>query len=177
MVHNFRGSLIASSSSLVFRRRMRLRFEGTSGRSRSLSSIPCGATDSHRGRLPKRRGVLTIEMLLVLPILLFVLMGVFEFSILFFARANVVQACRTAARQASLRSVDQSQVENIVRRVLTPSLQRNLIVLYEPAVRSGEAVTVAVQVPMKNAAPDLLWPIGFSLEGRYLTQETSFLRE
>ena len=129
----------------------------------------------HRGR--RRRGVLTIELIMVLPILLIVLMAVFEFSILFFARASVVQACRTAARQASLGSTDQDQVEAVVRRVLSPSLQNNLVVYFAPAAKSGEVATVAVQVPMTNAAPDLLWPIGFSLRGRYLVQETCVVRE
>jgi len=125
----------------------------------------------------KRRGVLTIEMLMVLPIFLFILLGVFEFSILFFARASVVDACRTAARQAAMGSIDQEQMEGVVRRVLSPSLQNNLVVYFAPAARSGEVATVAVQVPMTNAAPDLLWPIGFSLQGRYLVQETSVVRE
>lgn len=125
----------------------------------------------------KRQGVLTIEMLMVLPIFLFILLGVFEFSILFFARASVVDACRTAARQAAMGSIDQEQMEGVVRRVLSPSLQNNLVVYFAPAARSGEVATVAVQVPMTNAAPDLLWPIGFSLQGRYLVQETSVVRE
>ncbi|MDB5387243.1 MAG: TadE family protein [Planctomycetaceae bacterium] len=125
----------------------------------------------------RRRGVLTIEMLLVLPILLFVLLAVFEFSILLFARSSVVQACRVAARQASLAAVDQNQVEAIVQLVLSPNLQTNMVVNYVPASRSGEVTTVAIQVPMSNAAPDLLWPIGFSLQGRYLTQETCVVKE
>lgn len=145
------------------------------GHSRSLATATPADRKVHR--LWRRRGVLTIEMLLVLPILLFVLMAVFEFSILLFARSSVVQSCRVAARQASLGAVDQSQVEDVVRQVLSPNLQNNLVVNYIPASRSGEVVTVYVQVPMTNAAPDLLWPIGFSLQGRYLTQETCVVRE
>jgi uncharacterized protein (UPF0333 family) len=125
----------------------------------------------------RRRGVMTIELLLVLPILLFVILAVFEFSILLFARSSVVQACRVAARQASLTAVDQNQVEDVVRQVLSPNLQSNMVVNYVPGNRSGDVTTVFVQVPMTNAAPDLLWPIGFSLQGRYLTQETCVVRE
>lgn len=125
----------------------------------------------------RRRGVLTIEMILVLPIVFIVLMAVFEFSILFFARSSVVQACRVGARQASLGVTDEAEILATVNRVLSPNLQRNHRVYVIPAERSGEITTVGLQVPMATAAPDLLWPIGFSLQGRYLTEETSLVRE
>jgi Flp pilus assembly protein TadG len=125
----------------------------------------------------RRRGVLTIELLLILPILLFILLAVFEFSVLLFARSSVVTACNVAARQASLGSMNQEQVEEIVRQVLSPSLQNQLVVYYIPGSRSGEVTTVGIQVPMTNATPDLLWPIGFSLQGRYLTQQSYVVRE
>ncbi len=125
----------------------------------------------------RRRGVLTIEMLMVLPILIIVLMAVFEFSILFFARSSVVQASRLAARQASLGTMSQEELEELVSRVLTPALQRGHEVYLIPAQRAGEITTVGLRVPMSSAAPDLLWPVGFSLQGRYLAEETSLVRE
>ena len=128
-------------------------------------------------RRKRRHGVMTIEMLLVLPILFTVLLGVFEFSILFFARSSVVQACRVAARRASLGVTEQSDIEAIVNQVLSPGLQNNHAVYLIPAARAGEITTVGLQVPMSSAAPDLLWPIGFSLQGRFLTEEISVVRE
>ncbi len=124
-----------------------------------------------------RRGILTIEMLMVLPILVIVLMAVFEFSILFFARSSVVQASRLAARQASLGTISQEELEQIVSQVLSPTLQRDHEVYLIPATRAGEVLTVGLRVPMSSAAPDLLWPVGFSLKGRYLAEETSLVRE
>ena len=118
-----------------------------------------------------------MEMILVLPILFTVLMAVFEFSILFFARSSVVQACRAAARRASMGITDQVEIEAVVNRVLSPSLQVNHTVYYIPAERAGEITTVGLTVPMSAAAPDLLWPVGFSLQGRYLAEETSVVRE
>jgi hypothetical protein len=125
----------------------------------------------------RRRGLLTIEMLIVLPILFTVLLAVFEFSILFFARSSVVQACRAAARRASLGVTDQAEIEDVVNRVLSPNLQYNHTVYFIPAERAGEITTVGLTVPMSTAAPDLLWPIGFSLQGRFLIEETSVVRE
>lgn len=130
-----------------------------------------------RSPLRKRRGILSIELLLILPIFFVVLMAVFEFSMLFFARSSVVQASRVAARRAALGAQDLEEIEEEVRRILKPSLQPNLIVQFIPAERSGDVTTVSVQVPMANAAPDMLWGLGFSLEDQYLTEETSVIRE
>lgn len=131
------------------------------------------------GRTPVRRrgGLLSMEMILVLPILFTVLMGIFEFSMLFFARSSVVQACRAASRRAAIGVADQAEIEEVVRRVLSPSLQYNHSVYYIPAERAGEITTVGLTVPMSSAAPDLLWMVGFSLQGRYLAEETSVVRE
>ena len=128
-------------------------------------------------RAVRRRGVLTIEMLMVLPILVIALMAVFEFSMLFFARSSVVQASRLAARQATLGVTTQEELDALVNRVLSPALAQNHEVYLIPASRAGEVVTVGLRVPMSSAAPDLLWPVGFSLQGRYLAEETSLVRE
>ena len=127
---------------------------------------------------PRRRGgFLSMELVLVLPILGIVLMALFEFSILFFARTAVVEASRAGARAATLPLANAESVEQEVRRVLSPPLQRGLQVNVSPGSRSGDVVLVAVSVPMRTAAPDLLWPIGYSLQGRQLYSETSMLTD
>ena len=108
------------------------------------TSIDKSAPNLSRSGRRRRGGLLTMEMILVLPILFTVLMAVFEFSILFFARSSVVQACRAAARRASLGVTDQSEIEEVVRRVLSPNLQYNHTVYYIPAERAGEITTVGL---------------------------------
>jgi hypothetical protein len=141
---------------------------------RESRELRCSAVP---GKSRRRSGVITIEMIMVLPILMIVLMAVFEFSMLFFARSSVVQASRLAARQASLGVTNQAELEQLVSRVLSPTLQQGFQVYVIPAERSGEITTVGLKVPMSSAAPDLLWPAGFSLQGRYLAEETSLVRE
>lgn len=114
---------------------------------------------------------------MTLPILMFLLLGLFEFSLLFYARSSVVEASRAGARAASLAGVDRDHVEREVRRILPPAMQEDSQVDYEPGSRSGETVTVGVRVPMAAAAPDLLWVVGYSLEDRDLYAETSMIRE
>lgn len=118
-----------------------------------------------------------MELVLTLPILLLVLFAVLEFGLLFFARSSVVQASRTVARQAALRNVTAEDIETQVKAVLSPSLQRGMVIHYQPAERSGETVTVGIEVPMVAAAPDLLWTVGYSLQGRSLYAETTLIQE
>jgi Flp pilus assembly protein TadG len=118
-----------------------------------------------------------MELVLTLPILATLLFGLFEFSLLFFARAEVVEACRAGARQATLHGATRDDVESDVRAALSPQLQQGLEVGAVLDGDSGDMVTVAVRVPMSSAAPDLLWPVGFSLEGRHLQCTTTMARE
>ena len=118
-----------------------------------------------------------MELVLTLPILGILLMGLFEFSLLFFARADVVEACRAGARKATLHNATIADVENEVWRTLPPHLLNNAEVDARTDVVPGELVVVAVRVPMSTASPDLLWPVGFSLKGRNLYCETRMAKE
>lgn len=124
-----------------------------------------------------RRGVLSLELILTLPILLIVLMGLFEFTVLFYSRSLVVEATRVGARKASLPGATAESVEEEIRNVLSPRLQTGIQVGVDVGLHSGDVVVVSVQTPMTSASPDLLWPIGLSLNGRNLYSETRMIRE
>ena len=128
-------------------------------------------------RRSRRRGVLSMELVFTLPILGLLLMGLLGFSLLFFARADVADACRAGARKATLHGATAQAVEDEIRRTLSPRLQQQMEVSADLNVRSGAMVQVAVRVPMSSASPDLLWPAGFSLDGRYLYCETRMAKE
>jgi Flp pilus assembly protein TadG len=118
-----------------------------------------------------------MELVLTLPILGIVLLGLLEFTILFFARSTVVEACRAGARLATLPFTSVEAVEAQVLQLLGPRLQQGVQVTVQPGLRSGDVVTVAVRVPMSMAAPDLLWPIGYSLQGQDVYAELSMVKE
>lgn len=120
---------------------------------------------------------MTMELILTLPLLFIVLLGLLEFSILFFARGNVVEASRVGARHASLRGASQESVEFAVRQILSPAYAGQSQVSVQFGQSTGDLVAVDVHVPMSRAAPDLLWPIGFSLDGRELIGSTRMLME
>ncbi len=124
-----------------------------------------------------RRGILSMELLLTLPILGVMLLGLFEFTLLFYSRSLVVEASRAAARRATFAGATLADVEFEARRILTPQLQQGMTVYAEFGEHSGDLVWVGVEVPMAAAAPDLLWPIGLGINGRDLYSETRMVRE
>lgn len=125
----------------------------------------------------QRRGVLSMELVLTLPILAVVLLGLFEFTWLFYSRSLVVEASRAGARKGTLSGVDPAEIDAEVRRVLPSRFHDGLAVTSDLGMHSGDIVRVAVEVPMSVAAPDLLWPIGAGLNGRNLYSETRMVRE
>lgn len=118
-----------------------------------------------------------MELVLTLPILFVMLLGLFEFTMLFYSRSLVVEASRAAARKATLPGATDEAIEAEVRRVLSPALQNGMQIGVELGNRSGDLVIVSVEVPMNSASPDLLWPIGAGLSGRSLYSETRMVRE
>ncbi|MFM9966409.1 MAG: TadE/TadG family type IV pilus assembly protein [Planctomycetaceae bacterium] len=132
---------------------------------------------SRKSKPRRRAGVLSMELAMTLPILALVLAGLFEFTMLFFARGEVVEASRVAARKASLPGATVEDVEDEVLKVLHPRYHNSLQVDAQLGEKSGDVVAVLVTVAMSDAAPDLLWPIGYSLQGRPLLSETCMIRE
>jgi len=124
-----------------------------------------------------RRGILSAELLLTLPILTVLLFGLLEFSLLFFARGDVVEASRAGARAARLHGATEESVEAEVRYSLGGRLAPHARVLMDLGHKTGDEVSVAVEVPMATASPDLLWLIGYSLNGRELLCETRMAKE
>ncbi len=109
-------------------------------------------------------GFVSLEVILVLPMFMILLLGLCEFSLLFSARGQVVEAARAGARIATL--VDDVVVEEEVRQTLSHHLGAYARVDSRLGKYSGDEVLVQVRVPMASATPDLLWPIGYSVRGR-----------
>jgi len=124
-----------------------------------------------------RRGMLSMELVLTLPLLFVVLMALFEFMMLFYSRSLIIEATRAGARHASLPGATEATVQAEISRILSPQLQNGIQVGVNLGVYTGDLVVVSVQIPMTSASPDLLWPIGVSLNGRNLYAETCMVRE
>ena len=128
-------------------------------------------------RRTRRAGFATVEVALALPVFAVLLLGMIEFTLLFYARSSLVEASRAGARAAARSGGNQPSVRSEVKEVLPLALHDGLEIGIEGGARPGQAVTVALRVPMNSAAPDLLWLIGYSLEDRSLYAEATMIKE
>jgi Flp pilus assembly protein TadG len=130
----------------------------------------------------RRRGRLVLELLLVLPILLGLIGGMVEFSLLLGARQQLLAASREGARVAA-QGGDAVEVEQAVRTFLgRGNLQAAHVqsVLTDAAgnpLATGDGVQVVVRLPAAAAAPDLLAFVGVSLGDQVLVARTVMRKE
>ena len=136
---------------------------------------PSRNTKTAPGR--KRQGVLSMELAITLPIFGILLMGLFEYSLLFASRGDVVEACRAGCRRGTLAFATPADVEDQVRWSLGGKLGPKAIIETELGEYTGDEVIVTVRVPMSAASPDLLWPIGFGLRDRDLSCQSRMVKE
>lgn len=128
-----------------------------------------------------RRGSLTLELLLVLPILMTVVLGAFEFSMLAQARQQLLTASREGTRVAALGGTV-ADVEQATQQALSGSLQNATIQLNITdadgvPLPSGQPVSVAVSVNVGQVVPDLLAFIGYNIANETLVGQTVMRKE
>jgi Flp pilus assembly protein TadG len=129
-----------------------------------------------------RRATVAVELLLALPVLLAVLLGVVEFSLLLVARQELVTASREGARVAAQGGAQTDVIQAVQQFLGAGNLSSATITavltdgMGQP-LASGQPVSVTVSLPATKAAPDLLKFIGFSIGGETLTAQTIMRKE
>jgi TadE-like protein len=138
------------------------------------------------GKRQERRGSLTVELILVFPILLGLLLGMIEFSMLLFSRQQLTAASREGARIAALGGELQDVERTVVRCLGDGRLADAEVVMTDAAghpittadaVPTGEPIEVWVRLPAKHAVPDLLWFIGYSIRNDEIVARTVMRKE
>lgn len=137
----------------------------------------------HRQR---RRGILTFELLLILPILLLLVLAMVQFSLTLHARQQLVAASREGCRIAAIGG-DLGEVERTIRRTLGNGRlaeadieltdEAGSPIVAGQAVPSGDAVAVWLRIPTTAVVPDLLRFMGYSIKGEELVARTLMRRE
>jgi hypothetical protein len=143
------------------------------------------AAARRRARRAERRGaLLSVELLLVLPILAGLFFGVVEFGLLLLNRERVEAACHEACRVATHagRDHDPALLDKEMRAAAEQVLAKRCLVRHyrlrvDPEGSGGDRVAVELRVPMKAAAPDLLKFLGITLEGRQLVARSVMRKE
>lgn len=145
----------------------------------------------------RRRGVaLSVELVLVLPILFAILLAMVEFGILLMGSQGLTASANIGAREAALPSADYTSVVTAVQSALQgyvwgtdPQLEVVIFVngvkdegpLFPPeelaAAISGDEISVSVNIGMDRVAPDALMFVGITLVGHELTSTFVTRRE
>jgi Flp pilus assembly protein TadG len=143
----------------------------------------------HRLRRRRKGAVLSIELIIVLPILLAVVLASVEFGLLLMASQGVGAAANVGAREAAKPSSSRASVEATVAAAVQGWRWNNdyEVVIFVNGVKDsgnglltaghGATVSVTVNVPMDEAAPDLLKTLGVTLAGKELTSTYVTLKE
>lgn len=126
----------------------------------------------------RRGAILSLELIVVLPILIGLLFAIIEFSMLWSASHLVKAASAAGCRVATLPGSNSVAIGEAVAAVLgKPALAAHCQVEVQGGWTCGEEVSVVVRVPMAAAAPDLLGFFGFSLRDRMLVAQTVMRKE
>lgn len=130
----------------------------------------------------RRKASLTVEMLLLTPILLMVVAGAVQMSLLVVASQKLEAASAVGARVAA-----QGGNKESVQLAVTEALTRANIAEADVAARlldqdgqplpPGATVEVEVTARAGNLVPDLLAVIGFSIQDMNLTGRTVLRKE
>ncbi len=128
---------------------------------------------------PRRPGALAMELLLALPILMALVLGMVQLSMLISARQQVTSAAREAGRVAALGG-SAAEVQTTVDRFLggkVATIQLDVNDSNGDPIASGDPVTVVVKVKTSCLVPELLGFIGFSLRNQELIARAVMRKE
>ncbi len=135
-------------------------------------------------RRNRKGAVLSVELVMVLPILLFVLLAFIEFGLMLMSQQGLAAASSLGARHAALTWSTEATTQAVVDNALSGwswKPNRELVVLVNGSkivlggsdeiynAPTGTIISVSVNVPTDKAAPNLLKWIGIDTAGKDLT--------
>jgi hypothetical protein len=134
----------------------------------------------------QRKGSLTFELLLVLPILLILMVGMIQMSLTLMCRQQLLGASREAARVAALGGNHKSVVLAAKQCLGDGRLGEAEILLTTgegkpirsaQEVRSGESIQVWISIPAEQAVPNFLAFAGFQSKDELIVARTVMRKE
>jgi TadE-like protein len=139
-------------------------------------------TSNRRPGRRRRGGSVALELLLLTPIVVGLLVGVVELSMMTAANEHLSAASREGARVAALGGTEDDIDRAVQNRLGHARLsQAKVCVFLKDAegnpIPSGDPVAVRVEVPADEAVPDLLRFIGFSIKNITLVGQTTMRKE
>lgn len=130
-------------------------------------------------RHKRRRAALAMELLLALPILMTVVLGMVQFSLLISARQIVTVAAREGGRVAALGGT-QEEIQAAVDRSIGCQVAQVQAAIDDAAgdpIDAGEPVTVVVRVRTSCLVPELLSFAGISFRNQEMVARAVLRKE
>jgi hypothetical protein len=134
----------------------------------------------------KRRGSLTMEMILLFPIALAFFLAMIEFSLILHCRQQILAASREGCRVAALGG-DVEEVQVTIKRYLGDGRLGEAEVELtngdgesissSTIIHSGDPVEVWVRIPTGYVVPDLLRCVGYSIRNDEIVARTVMRKE
>ena len=128
---------------------------------------------------PNRPAALAIELMLALPILMALVLGMVQFSLMISARQQVTGAAREGGRVAALGGSD-VEIQATVDRFFGAKVAQVQTALADPSgdpIAAGDPVTVVVRVRTSCLVPELLGFIGFSMKNQEIVARAVMRKE
>ena len=98
-------------------------------------------------------GVAAVELAFVLPVLIMLMVGIIDFSSLFFLRNNMVTVARDSARALAVGAVTTTEAKQLAEDNLINWNATFTVTAEEPVNPGDTDVVVTISVPMADAAP------------------------
>lgn len=115
---------------------------GTSGKRPSQGFVRC------------TQGASAVEFALVLPVLVFLLLGGIELANAYFLRSQMIETTRDAARRAAVGSLPLDRVPGFVRAQLAAATDAEVhVTVAEGSSEFGQDITVKSAVPLADLLP------------------------
>src|SRR5262245_324807 len=114
-----------------------------------------------RGDATTRRqgAVLTVEMLLLLPLLLILFFGFIELTLILVAESKLNAAAQEAARQAAL-GVSETEITTTIEKILGVEPTKQADITLNLPSSAGQPVEAAIKIKGSVLVPDFLCFIG-----------------
>ena len=122
--------------------------------------------------------LLSMELILVLPIVIGLVMATIEVGMLWSAGQRVHEAAAVGCRTAAFRGADEQAVRRAVElRLDKKALIDAYAVEVRPHAANPDEICFTLSVPMTAAAPDLMKFFGFSLKDRRIVAQSIMRKE
>lgn len=134
----------------------------------------------------RRGGVLSVEMLFLLPLLMLFVLAIVQFGMMLHARQQLSAACREAARTAALGGDAERIRQTLLMHLGDSRLSASTFKItdkdgrpvYHPGeVPPGEPIEVWVECPVHCVVPDLLGWTGYSIKNDVIVCRTVMRKE